>query len=193
MTNLQIARINFVSGTVFRSLIEDKVLVSLGGIEASNAGFIYCDDNLIYSPTDKKWAERITKNSKLSKNFDKDNDTNLSIDESLILLEGVMRKILNFDNDDAKNDFLLDLVRELKNAAYDKSKDFDTSFNTPVSNNDQSEAQSYEWKEFAELCKPLIKYLNDNDLTSSKIIIDCEYAELVDGMLSFTTNEFNKN
>lgn len=193
MTNLQIAKINFVSGTVFRSLVEDKVLVSLGGIEASTAGFIYCDDNLIYSPTDKKWAERITKNSKLSKNFDKDNDTNLSIDESLILLEGVMRKILNFDNDDAKNDFLLDMVRELKDAAYDKSKDFDTSFNTPVSKDNHSEEESYEWKEFAELVKPLIKYLNDNDLTSSKIIIDCEYAELVDGMLSFTTNEFNNN
>jgi hypothetical protein len=193
MTNLQIAKINFISGTVFRSLVEDKVLVSLGRIEASNAGFIYCDDNLIYSPTDKKWAERITKNSKLSKNFDKDNDTNLSIDESLILLEGVMRKILNFDNDDAKNDFLLDMVRELKNAAYDKSKDFDTSFNTPVSNDSNPEEGSYGWKEFADLCKPLIKYLNDNDLTGSKIIIDCEYAELVDGMLSFNTNEFNKD
>jgi hydrogenase maturation factor HypE len=193
MTNLQIAKINFISGTVFRSLVEDKVLVSLGDIEASNAGFIYCDDNLIYSPTDKKWAERITKNSKLSKNFDKDNDTNLSIDESLILLEGVMRKILNFDNDDAKNDFLLDMVRELKEAAYDKSKDFDTSFNTPVSNNSNSEEGSYGFKEFAALVKPLIKYLNDNDLTGSKIIIDCEYAELVDGMLSFNTNEFNKD
>ena len=193
MTNLQIARINFVSGTVFKALLDDKVLVSLGGIEESTAGFIYCDDNLIYSPTDKKWAERITKNSKMSKNFDKDNDTNLSIDESLSLLEGVMRKILNFDNDDAKNDFLLDLVTLLKEAAYDKSKDFDTSFNTPVSKDNYSEEQSYEWKEFATLVKPLIKYLNDNNLTSSKIIIDCEYAELVDGMLSITTNEFNNN
>ena len=193
MTNLQIAKINFVSGTVFKALLDDKVLVSLGHIEESTAGFIYCDDNLIYSPTDKKWAERITKNSKMSKNFDKDNDTNLSIDESLILLEGVMRKILNFDNDDAKNDFLLDLVRELKDAAYDKNKDFDTSFNTPVSKDNYSEEKSYEWVEFAALVKPLIKYLNDNDLTSSKIIIDCEYAELVDGMLSFTTNEFNNN
>ena len=193
MTNLQIARINFVSGTVFKALLDDKVLVSLGGIEASTAGFIYCDDNLIYSPTDKKWAERITKNSKMSKNFDKDNDTNLSIDESLILLEGVMRKILNFDNDDAKNDFLLDLVRELKDAAYDKNKDFDTSFNTPVSKDNHSEEESYEWKEFANLCKPLIKYLNDNDYVHSKIIIDCEYAELVTGELSFNTNEFNRN
>jgi hypothetical protein len=191
MTNLQIARINFVSGTVFRSLVEDKVLVSLGRIEESTAGFIYCDDNLIYSPTDKKWAERITKKS------DKDNDTKLSIDESLILLEGVMKKILNFDNDDAKNDFLLDLVRELKEAGYDKNNDLDMSPKTITTSNYSNSEEDRDWtrkyKEFATLVKPLIKYLNDNDYPHSKIIIDCEYAELVMGELSFNTNEFIKD
>ena len=192
MTNLQIARINFVSGTVFRSLVEDKVLVSLGRIEESTAGFLYCDDNLIYSPTDKKWAERITKKSEK----DNDNDTKLSIDESLILLEGVMRKILNFDNDDAKNEFLLDLVGELKEAGFDKNNDLDMSPKTITTSNEkylEDRDWTRKYKEFAALVKPLIKYLNDNDYVHSKIIIDCEYAELVMGELSFNTNEFIKD
>ena len=192
MTNLQIAKINFVSGTVFKSLIEDKVLVSLGRIEESTAGFIYCDDNLIYSPTDKKWAERITKKSEK----DNDNDTKLSIDESLILLEGVMRKILNFDNDDAKNEFLLDLVGELKEAGFDKNNDLDMSPKTITTSNEkylEDRDWTRKYKEFAALVKPLIKYLNDNDYVHSKIIIDCEYAELVMGELSFNTNEFIKD
>ena len=188
MTNLQIAKINFVSGTVFKALLDDKVLVSLGRIEESTAGFLYCDDNLIYSPTDKKWAERITKKSEK----DNDNDTKLSIDESLILLEGVMRKILNFDNDDAKNEFLLDLVGELKEAGFDKSDD-----RSPIETSNKKSLEELEWtrkyKEFATLVKPLIKYLNDNDYAHSKIIIDCEYAELVMGELSFNTNEFIKD
>ena len=192
MTNLQIAKINFVSGTVFRSLVEDKVLVSLGRIEESTAGFLYCDDNLIYSPTDKKWAERITKKSEK----DNDNDTKLSIDESLILLEGVMRKILNFDNDDAKNEFLLDLVGELKEAGFDKNNDLDMSPKTITTSNEkylEDRDWTRKYKEFAALVKPLIKYLNDNDYVHSKIIIDCEYAELVMGELSFNTNEFIKD
>ena len=190
MTNLQIAKINFVSGTVFKSLLDDKVLVSLGRIEESTAGFLYCDDNLIYSPTDKKWAERITKKS------EKDNDTKLSIDESLILLEGVMRKILNFDNDDAKNEFLLDLVGELKEAGFDKNNDLDMSPKTITTSNEkylEDRDWTRKYKEFATLVKPLIKYLNDNDYVHSKIIIDCEYAELVMGELSFNTNEFIKD
>lgn len=192
MTNLQIAKINFVSGTVFRSLVEDKVLVSLGRIEESTAGFLYCDDNLIYSPTDKKWATRITKKSEK----DNDNDTKLSIDESLILLEGVMRKILNFDNDDAKNEFLLDLVGELKEAGFDKNNDLDMSPKTITTSNEkylEDRDWTRKYKEFATLVKPLIKYLNDNDYVHSKIIIDCEYAELVMGELSFNTNEFIKD
>ena len=48
-------------------------------------------------------------------------------------------------------------------------------------------------KEFEELSKPLIKWLNDNMNPHCKIIIECDSAELISGEYCFPTDEFIKD
>lgn len=50
-----------------------------------------------------------------------------------------------------------------------------------------------EMKEFQEITKPVIKYLNDNFHPHVTVIITTNRAELVEGLKGFTTNEFVKD
>ena len=93
----------------------------------------------------------------------------ITIDESISLLESAISRMMNFESTSDKNDFLLDVVKEYKQ-----------ELSNP---NARSE-------EFAELTKPLIKYLNDKQDPHTKIIIDCTSAEMVKGELGFSTNEY---
>lgn len=47
--------------------------------------------------------------------------------------------------------------------------------------------------EFEKLAKPLIKYLNDHFHPHVKIIIDGTSAEIVEGQMAFTTEEYIKD
>jgi len=53
--------------------------------------------------------------------------------------------------------------------------------------------QDNKYEEFTNLCKPLIKYLNDNYHPHAKIIIDTTGWELVEWLMSCRTNEFIKD
>jgi len=44
--------------------------------------------------------------------------------------------------------------------------------------------------EFKNACKPLMKYLSENHHPHVKVIVDCNTAEMVEGMKSFESNEF---
>ena len=96
-------------------------------------------------------------------------ENKITIDESISLLESAISRMMNFESTSAKNDFLMDVVNEYKQEL--------------ANPNARSE-------EFAELTKPLIKYLNDKQDPHTKIIIDCMSAEMVKGELGFSTNEF---
>jgi hypothetical protein len=48
-------------------------------------------------------------------------------------------------------------------------------------------------KKFEKLSKPLIKFINDKFNPHTKIIIDCDSAEIVVGEASFRTDEFIKD
>jgi len=48
-------------------------------------------------------------------------------------------------------------------------------------------------KEFEELSRPLIKWLNDNMHPHATIIIDTTHAELVEGVCAFTTEDYLKD
>lgn len=50
-----------------------------------------------------------------------------------------------------------------------------------------------EYTEFCEICKPVIKYLNNNNHPHTKIIIDCTWWELFEWIKSMWTNEFLKD
>ena len=54
------------------------------------------------------------------------------------------------------------------------------------------ELQNEKHEEFTNLCKPLIKYLNDNyhSYTHTHIIIDPTRAELSEWLMSVVTEEF---
>jgi len=45
-------------------------------------------------------------------------------------------------------------------------------------------------EEFIKLAKPLIKFLNDNFHPHTHIYIDCNSAELSEGCLAFTTEDY---
>jgi hypothetical protein len=44
--------------------------------------------------------------------------------------------------------------------------------------------------EFKKACKPLMKYLSENHHPHVKVIVDCNTAEMVEGMKFFESNEF---
>lgn len=46
---------------------------------------------------------------------------------------------------------------------------------------------------FIEAANPLIKWLNDNIHPHAKVIVECDGAELVEGLLSHPTTEFIKD
>ena len=96
-------------------------------------------------------------------------ENKITIDESISLLESAISRMMNFESTSAKNDFLMDVVNEYKQEL--------------ANPNARSE-------EFAELTKPLIKYLNDKQDPHTKIIIDCMSAEMVKGEMSYHTNQF---
>jgi hydrogenase maturation factor HypE len=96
-------------------------------------------------------------------------ENKITIDESISLLESAISRMMQFESTSDKNDFLLDVVNEYKNELANPTK--------------RSE-------EFAELVKPLIKYLNEKQDPHTKIIIDCTSAEMVRGEMGFSTNEF---
>ena len=48
-------------------------------------------------------------------------------------------------------------------------------------------------EEFEKLSKPLIKFLNDNLDPHCKIIIECDYAEILSGLCGIPTDEFIKD
>ena len=52
---------------------------------------------------------------------------------------------------------------------------------------------SKEQKEFEELCKPLIKFLNDNYNPHCHILIDLTSAEIVSGEMAFYTEKYLKD
>lgn len=45
-------------------------------------------------------------------------------------------------------------------------------------------------EEFKKLSNPLIKWLNDNYHPHTKIVIDCNSAEVLEGSMAHATNEF---
>ena len=47
-------------------------------------------------------------------------------------------------------------------------------------------------EEFTNLCKPLIKFLNDNYHPHAKVIIEPTWGELVEGLMSCKTEAFIK-
>ena len=62
---------------------------------------------------------------------------------------------------------------------------------TAFSDTDIHEALAKHQADFAEACKPVIKWLNNNvPSPHSKIIIDNVSAELVSGCMAISTEEF---
>lgn len=45
-------------------------------------------------------------------------------------------------------------------------------------------------KEFEEIVKPVIKWIAENSHPHTKIIIDSNSAEIMEGIAAFTTNEY---
>lgn len=43
---------------------------------------------------------------------------------------------------------------------------------------------------FEEVTKPLIKFMEENYHPHTKVIVDCGHAELVEGVVTFTTDKF---
>ena len=52
---------------------------------------------------------------------------------------------------------------------------------------------NFDRKKFEEVARPLIKYLNDNHHPMTKIIIETDSAEVVEGCMSFVTKEYIKD
>lgn len=48
-------------------------------------------------------------------------------------------------------------------------------------------------EEFKKASEPLIKWLNENTDPHSKVIVECDSAELVSGEMSHRTTEFIKD
>ncbi len=48
-------------------------------------------------------------------------------------------------------------------------------------------------KDFGEAAKPLIKFLNENCHPHVTVFVDCNNAELVEGVVIFSTEEYSKD
>jgi len=48
-------------------------------------------------------------------------------------------------------------------------------------------------KEFEKAAKPLIKFMNDNCHPHTTTIVNCNSAELSEGICAFITNDYIKN
>jgi len=48
-------------------------------------------------------------------------------------------------------------------------------------------------KEFEELTRPLIKWMNENYHPMTTVNVSCTHAELAEGLIAFVTNDYIKD